>query len=222
MFSSTGVFVRYKEANGYHPETPHKFCLASYQWLSWVAATEGKFIEHGLNIGEHCLTSRNLPVDGFCEESKEAFEFLGCFWHGCQICQTLGGVNPVNGKIFQELHRKTEEKIKLLEDCGFHVRFIWECQWKRLSLEKDVIFTQSLKSVRPRCHLSFQKILKEIQSGKLFGFVLADIYTPNHLKPFFNEFPPIFKNAMVGREDIGEQICRGEQALKKPKKDADI
>ena len=97
-------FVRYKEAKSYHPETPHKFGLASYQWVSWVAATEGKFIEHGFNVDERCLTSRNLLVDGFCEESKEAFEFLGCFWHGCQICQTLGGVNPVNGKTFQELH----------------------------------------------------------------------------------------------------------------------
>ena len=48
------------------------------------------------------------------------------------------------------------------------------------------------------------KNLKGVQSGELFGFVLADIYTPNHLKQFFNEFPPIFKNAMVGREDVGE------------------
>ena len=116
-----GYFVRYKEANGYHPETPHKFGLASYQWLSWVAATEGNFIEHGFNVGERCQTSRNLPVDCFCEESKEAFEFYGCFWHGCEICQTLGGVNPVNGKTIQELHRKTEEKMKLLENCDFCV-----------------------------------------------------------------------------------------------------
>ena len=67
-----------------------------------------------------------------------------------------------------------------------------------------VLFTQTLKSVRLRRRLSFQKILKGVQSGELFEFVLADIYTPNHLKPFFNEFPPIFKNVMVGREDIGE------------------
>ena len=101
---------------------------------------------------------------------KRLLKYFGCFWHGCEICQTLGGVNPVNGKTFQELHRKTEEKIKLLENCGFRVRFIWECQWKQLSLEKDVIlFTQTLKSVRPRRCLSFQKILNGVQSGELFG-----------------------------------------------------
>ena len=116
-----GYFVRYREAKGYHPETPHKFGLASYQWLSWVAATEGKFIEHGFNVGECRLTPRNLPVDGFCEESKEAFEFLGCFFHGCRVCQPQDGVNLLNGKTFQELCRKTEEKIKLLEECRFRV-----------------------------------------------------------------------------------------------------
>ena len=130
--------MRYKEANGYHPETPHKFGLASYQWLSWVAATEGKFIEHSFNVGERRLTPRNLPVDGFCQETNEVLEFLGCFWHGC-LCQPQDGINPLNGKTFQELRRKTKEKIKLLEECGFHVRFIWECQWKQLSLEKDVV-----------------------------------------------------------------------------------
>ena len=84
-----------------------------------------------------------------------------------------------------------------------------------------ISFTQSLKSVRPRCRLSFQKILKGVQSGELFGFVLTDIYTPKHLKPFFNEFPPIFKNAMVGREDIGE-LMKGfveeNGLLKKPRR----
>ena len=150
--------MRYKEEERYQPKTPHKFGLVSDQWLSWVAATEGKFIQHSFNIGERRLTPRNLPVDGFCEETKEVFEFLGFWWHGCKRCQSPGRVNLVNGKTFQELRQNTKEKIKLLEDCGFHVRFIWECQWKRLSLEEDVIsFTKTLKSVRPRCAYSFKK-----------------------------------------------------------------
>ena len=144
----TGFFVRYREANQYRPETPHKFGLASYQWLSWVAATEGKLIQHSFNMDEHHLTSRNLWVDGFCQETNEAFEFMGCFFHGCAVCHPGGEINPLNGKTFQELRRKTEEKIKLLEECGFHVRVIWECHWKKPSSNREIIsFTQSLKSV---------------------------------------------------------------------------
>ena len=84
-----------------------------------------------------------------------------------------------------------------------------------------IFFTKTLKSVRPRRRLSYQKILKGVQSGELFGFVLADIYTPNHLKQFFNEFPPIFKNAMVGREDVGELMkgfAEENGLLKKPRR----
>ena len=84
-----------------------------------------------------------------------------------------------------------------------------------------ISFTKTLKFFRPRCRLSFQKILKGVQSGELFGFVLANIYTPNHLKQFFNEFPPIFKNAMVGREDVGElmkEFVEENGLLKKPRR----
>ena len=133
----TEFFVRYKETNEYHPETPHKVGLASYQWLNWVAVTEDKFIQHGFNIGERRLTSRNLPVDGFCQETNEAFEFMRCLFHRCISCHLEGGINPLNGKTFQELHRKTKKKIKLLEECGFHVKVIWECQWKQLSLDRE-------------------------------------------------------------------------------------
>ena len=95
-----GFFIRCKETNEYRPETPHKFGLASYQWLSWVAATEDKFIQHRFNINECRLTSRNLPVDGFCQETNEAFEFVGCFWHGCISCHPQVEINPLNGKTF--------------------------------------------------------------------------------------------------------------------------
>ena len=88
-----------------------------------------------------------------------------------------------------------------------------------------ISFTKTLKSVRPRRRLSFQKILKGVQSGELFGFVLADIYTPNHLKQLFNKFPSIFKNAMIGREDVGELMkgfAEENGLLKKTKKNVDI
>ena len=84
-----------------------------------------------------------------------------------------------------------------------------------------ISFTKTLKSVRPRRRLSYQKILKGVQNDELFGFVLVDIYTPNHLKQLFNEFPPIFKNVMVGREDVGELMKRFAEEnglLKKPRR----
>ena len=45
--------------------------------------------------------------------------------------------------------------------------------------------------------------MEQIRSGKLFGYVQCDIEVPEELKKKFDNFPPIFKNANVGRHDIG-------------------
>ena len=46
----------------------------------------------------------------------------------------------------------------------------------------------------------------DILNDKLFGFVKVDIETPEHLKEKFSEMTPIFKNAEIKFEDIGEYM----------------
>ena len=48
------------------------------------------------------------------------------------------------------------------------------------------------------------QIIKYIQDGHLFGFVECDIEVPEHLKEYFSEMTPIFKNTEVSLKDIGE------------------
>ena len=41
-------------------------------------------IDHDGNGREvHLPVVPNLKVDGYCAETMEVFEYLGCFWHGC-------------------------------------------------------------------------------------------------------------------------------------------
>ena len=42
--------------------------------------------------------------------------------------------------------------------------------------------------------------------GQLFGYVHCDIEVPEHLRDYFSNFPPIFKNTAVSRDDIGNMI----------------
>ena len=44
----------------------------------------------------------------------------------------------------------------------------------------------------------------DILNDKLFGFIQVDIETPENLKNYFSEMTPIFKNAEIKFEDIGE------------------
>ena len=48
--------------------------------------------------------------------------------------------------------------------------------------------------------------MQEIKSGKLFGYVQWDRKIPEHLKAYFANFPPIFKNTVMIRIDIVDLI----------------
>jgi hypothetical protein len=50
------------------------------------------------------------------------------------------------------------------------------------------------------------KYSEDILNDKLFGFIQVDIETPEELKENFAEMTPIFKNAEINFEDIGEYM----------------
>ena len=49
-----------------------------------------------------------------------------------------------------------------------------------------------------------ETLLKRIDEDKLFGYVQCNLEVPDELYERFANFPPIFKNTNVGREDIGD------------------
>ena len=67
--------------------------------------------------------------------------------------------------------------------------------------------------------ISPQELVEGIRSRKYFGFLECDITVPHRLRPHFAQFPPIFKNAMVSRDDVGpttKKLCEEYGYLKKP------
>ena len=45
--------------------------------------------------------------------------------------------------------------------------------------------------------------MQDIKSGRLFGYVQCDLKVSEHLRAYFANLPPIFKNTVVSRNDIG-------------------
>ena len=39
-------------------------------------------------MGERRVLFQSLPVDGFNEEKRYCFQYLGCLWHSCNFCDT--------------------------------------------------------------------------------------------------------------------------------------
>jgi hypothetical protein len=64
--------------HGYHPGT--KQSNIALKWLSYTAERNDIYIRHKRNGGEKSVGHYSL--DGYDGETRTAYEFHGCFWHG--------------------------------------------------------------------------------------------------------------------------------------------
>ena len=79
---------------------------------------------------------------------------------------------------------------------------MWECEWWSL-YKTDASVKSHLRENFPyERPLSEEKLLQGILDGQLFVYVQCDNEVPEHLRSFFSNFPPMFKNTVVSREDI--------------------
>ena len=63
--------------------------------------------------------------------------------------------------------------------------------------------------------------MQEIKSGELFGYVQCDLKVSGRLKAYFANFPPIFKNTVVSRNDIGDLMkehAEKQRIMSQPKR----
>ena len=87
---------------------------------------------------------------------------------------------------------------------GFKTIEMWECKkWELYRTDATVknYLRANFPYERP---LSEKRLMQEIESGKLFGYVQCDRKVPEHLKAYFANFSPFFKNTVVSRNYIGD------------------
>ena len=160
------------------------------QWINCESDRTGCTIRHQANGREKRIGK--LLVDGWCVETRTAYQFHGCFWHGCPKCYDPEKINAVNKKMMGELLENTKAHTAYLRR---HVKVVemWECDWKEL---RD-------PPRRGIWKMTQQQIITAVVDGALFGMVECDIRVPPELRPYFSEMQPIFKNTTVTRDDIG-------------------
>jgi hypothetical protein len=115
-------------AQGYHPE--EKQSVKALQWIKYVIASEGIHIQHARNGGE--VTIGPYKADGYYETDageKVVMEYHGDFWHGCPKCYARSTINPVNNMTMGDLHERTLDKKRYLENEGYTYICKWECEF---------------------------------------------------------------------------------------------
>ena len=77
------------------------------------------------------------------------------------------------------------------------------CEWWSFYKTDESVKNHLQENFPYRCPLSEGQLLQGVIDGRLFGYVQCDIELPEHLCDYFSNFPPIFRNTVVSRDDIG-------------------
>ena len=186
----TGWYVRRREENGFRPQQAQPYGQMAIQWLTRESERTGLSIRHQANGREKRIGK--LPVDGWCAQTHTAYQFHGCYFHGCPKCHQPEETNKLNGKTMVTLLANTKKHTAYLRR---HVKVVemWECTWKR---ERD-------PPPRQKWKMTSHSIIAAVIDGTLFGMVECDVRVPDNLREYFAEMQPIFKNTTVTRDDIG-------------------
>ena len=92
---------------------------AAFLWLQFREYQLKSYIQHEQQGGEYKFKRRHYKLDGVCHEKKICLEFMGCYYHGCNVCfenidYNFNGKNHMASLYYQSIDRI--EEIKMLID----------------------------------------------------------------------------------------------------------
>ena len=98
----------------------------SLMWLVYREKTDGCCkILHGRNGREYRLPELpHFSVDGFCQETRTVYEFLGCYYHG-HTCQPYREVTTIRGDTLAERYERTMMRKEQITRAGYQVQVQW-------------------------------------------------------------------------------------------------
>ena len=85
-----------------------------------------------------------VKVDGCCAETREVFEYLGCFWHVCQC--TPNQHKPIGNtdETLLSRYEETQPRLRKIRDAGYTVVSIWGCEFNKLSCDNPDLQNEPL------------------------------------------------------------------------------
>ena len=183
-------------------------------WIDWLSHDRNIDIQSAFHGGEKTIGP--YKVDGFCSKLNTVFEFYGDCWH-CHPDQfpDENVVHPTvkdkddNPMTVKDIRARDQQRVRDLQNKGYTIEIFWEKVWQTLVTQQSEIKAY-LKQYRTYTHfekyLNQNQIIQYIQDECLFGFVECDIEVADHLKDYFSEMTPIFKNTEVSLKDVCQHM----------------
>ena len=188
--------------------------LGQIEWLQWMQTqpicidSQGKRqrIHNAYHQGERDIYGK--PVDGFMVKDGEFyyFEYLGCFWHpGCCVPDDV---------IHNAKQKRMDDNMKIwdMSHAG-HLITIRECDWQ---IQKQQMSLKPVTEIgRILCQDTESTLLEAIKNDEVYGFIVADVETPQSLVEAFGSFlfPPIIQRMEIKSDMLSEfmaKVCLDE------------
>ena len=124
---------------------------------------------------------------------------MGCFYHFCPSQELRPFLTEEDIKRGSKKGDLDELKRNYIQEEGFAVIEMWECEWWRLFKTATNVKLHIRESLPYRRSLTEHQLPQGIKKGILFGYVQCDIEVPENLRTNFANFPPIIKNTLVSK-----------------------
>ena len=146
---------------------------------------------------------------------------MGCYFNYCPCEEARPSLT--DNAIMRGIKKREQDQLlkEYIQQKGYKIIEMLECNWWELH-RTDATVKNHLRANFPyQRPPSGERLLQEIRSGRLFGYLQCDLNVPEHLKAYFPSFPPIFKNTVVSRNDIGylmKEYAEKEGIMSQPKR----
>ena len=202
----TGLYTRWDIDSDTGRFTPHQNKTRSFEnmVMSYFQRTRPDCKIESFYITGRQKKIDRFSVDEFCSHCNTVFDAMGCFYHFCpcqELRSTLTEEDIKRGSRRRELD---ELRRSYIQEKGFAVIEMWECEWWRLYKTTTYVKLHIRENFPYRRSPTEQQLLEGIKKGSLFGYVQCDIEVPESLRVNFANFPPIIKNTLVSNNNIGD------------------
>ena len=114
------------------------------------------------------VSGKEIPVDGYEPESKTIFQYYGCKWHGCP-CQ------KERNSLDEERYAKTIDLQERMEDQGFKIVSVWECEKPEL---KKMRFKKEFRPYPYFIVYDFEAILEKMNESQTEELTITSRHVP--------------------------------------------
>ena len=147
-----------------------------------------------------------FSVDGICNHCIIVFEAMGCSFHYCPSQQARPSLTDNENKRSSKEREQDQMRKNYIQQKGNKNIEMWECNCWELNRTDATVKNHPRANFPYQRPLSKERLMQEIKSRNLFGYVQCDLKVPEHLTSYFANFPPTFKNTGVSRIYIGDLL----------------